>query len=905
MIQPGALASTLEATLDRACQHAPYLKRLITTSENVSANHIQNGDAQKWFETALSAMQAGPESMSVEAVMQWLRLAKRDVHLAIAAGDLSGQFSQARVTQAITAFADAAVEIALRAALNARGLSGEGLFIIALGKMGAGELNYSSDIDIVAMYDPDTFDGGERSKSDAAMRVIQDMTRILEERTSDGYVFRVDLRLRPDPSSTPACVSTQMAETYYESVGQNWERMAWIKARACAGDFAAAEKFIQSIQPFVWRRHLDYWAIGDIHAIKRMVNAKVGDLSLYDPSADVKLGPGGIREIEFFAQTQQLILGGRNPRLRATGTIDALDVLASEGVISPDTARHLTQSYHSLRAVEHRIQMLNDQQTHTLPKDEALRADVAALLNIRDLEQFDSELLKVRQSVHSAYSELFADEERRTAEATTGNLVFTGVDDDPGTIDTLSHMGFSNPSRVIATIRKWHHGKTPATRTSRGRGLLTALLPQILTKMSDTGEADTAFERFVTFFEQLSSGVQTLAMLLAEPILLEDLVSTLGIAPRLATTLGWRPELLEALIEGSAVAALDISQEASFEDAMDAARRYHRDQSFLVGHRLLHGRLNASDAGLALSDLADELIAAMASAAEKETARRFGASPGHYTVAALGKLGGRELSATSDLDLIVIYDAPTADAPQTWFTKFTQRLITALSAPTGQGTLYEVDMRLRPSGNSGPVATSLTSFKKYHSEQAWTWERMALTRLRPVTGDADLQNRVRDVARDALSVRRAEEQIRADILNMRQRLAKEKPETELWQLKSAPGGLVDVEFVVQQALLLRRSDALQPSTSAAIQSLAASGDIPTEDATSLSESIRILQCLQQVIRVSVTGSLDPERASAGLKSRLARAIGAASFSEASDVLRQAKQDAAKIRCKYIGELATD
>ena len=311
-----------------------------------------------------------------------------------------------------------------------------------------------------------------------------------------------------------------MAETYYESVGQNWERMAWIKARTCAGDRFAASKFLSLMQPFVWRRHLDYWAIGDIHAIKRMVNAKVGDPSLADPAADVKLGPGGIREIEFFAQTQQLILGGRNPDLRARGTIDALEALASDGVIERETAQQLTEHYHALRAVEHRVQMLNDQQTHTLPKDDNERAAVAALMNISDLGEFDAALLAVRQSVHTTYSNLFADEERRSAEATSGNLVFTGVDDDPGTVETLTNMGFSNPSRVISVIRKWHRGAVTATRTSRGRGLLTALLPQLLTKMSATGEADAAFQRFVTFLEHLPSGVQTLAMLLAEPDLL-------------------------------------------------------------------------------------------------------------------------------------------------------------------------------------------------------------------------------------------------------------------------------------------------------------------------------------------------------------------------------------------------
>ena len=902
MLKPGVLGGDLHSALARAIEHAPYLNRLHTkwvTDGSAAARHTS---ARAWLDEVLATQ---PASQSIDDVMTWLRQMKQGAHLAIAAGDVSGEFRQPDVTQALTLFADTAVQAALGAALHARGLKPGGIFVIALGKMGAGELNYSSDIDVVAMYDPSIFDGGDKSPGEAAVRVVRDIVRILEELTGDGYVFRTDLRLRPDPGSTPLCVSTDMADVYYESVGQNWERMVWIKARACAGDLTAASAFLKTIEPFVWRRHLDYWAIGDIHAIKRMVNSKVGDPSLADPAADVKLGPGGIREIEFFAQTQQLILGGRNPALRTRGTIEALAALRSEGVVSEETETFLHAAYHTLRAAEHRIQMRHDQQTHTLPRDDSERSAVAALMGAPDLSRFDAGILEIRRKVHEIYRELFADEERRTAEAEAGNLVFTGVDDDPGTVQTLSEMGFSNPPQIIETIRRWHRGHTPATRTARGRGLLTALLPSLLNSMAETGEADTAFLRFSNFFEQLSSGVQTLSMLLAEPNLLNDLVATLALAPRLATTLGRRPDLLEALIEGSAQSQLIIPDDASFEDAMNFARQYHRDRSFLIGHRLLHGRLGASEAGFAFSDLADELISAMAAVAEQETTRRFGERPGAYVVAALGKLGGRELSATSDLDLIVIYDAPGAEAPQTWFTKFTQRLITALSAPTGEGDLYEVDMRLRPSGNSGPVATSLDAFERYQREVAWTWEHMALTRLRAVAGDADLKQRLQTIAARVLAAPRDAEKIRKDIYDMRQRLSQEKPGRDLWQLKTAPGGLIDVEFVTQQALLFRGEDALFPSTQNALASLSGSGDLDPETVDALRRHLKNLQCLQQVLRLAVGEAFDADTASSGLKDRLARVIGAASFTDASSALAEGKKMAADIRCKNIGPLATD
>lgn len=907
MIVPRPLGSGPIEALQTAASHAPYLKRLLEWAErnNQSELWLNKTSGKSNIGTLYRIPERGAVPSSIDAEMQILRLEKANVHLAIAASDLSGELTQSEVTQALNDFADAAVQSALMVALASRGLKPDGIFIIALGKMGAGELNYSSDIDIVAMYDPDVFDAGDKDPAQTAMNVVKDLVRILNERTGDGYVFRTDLRLRPDPSSTPLCVSTRMAETYYESVGQNWERMAWIKARACAGDVVAAERFMKKMEPFVWRRHLDYWAIGDIHAIKHMVNAKVGDPSLSNPSADVKLGPGGIREIEFFAQTQQLILGGRNPALRSIRTIDALRALEGEGVIKAETAEFLRTAYETLRAVEHRIQMLNDQQTHTLPADNELRANVAALMGYSDLAEFDVGLLKLRQSVHEIYSDLFADEERLAAEAKSGNLVFTGVDDDPGTVRTLADMGFSDPSYVINAVQHWHRGHTPATRTSRGRGLLTALLPKLLRQMSNTGEADTAFRRFQTFFEHLPSGVQTLSMLLAEPDLLDDLVVTLALAPRLAVTLGRKPALLEALIEGGVPAELSIPADASFEEAMNAARRYHRDSAFLIGHRLLHAHMDAKSAGQAYSDLADEILGAMADVAEKETARRFGAKPGTFIVAAFGKLGGRELSATSDLDLVVIYDAPGADAAQTWYTRFTQRLITALSVPTAEGELYEVDMRLRPSGNSGPVAASLSGFQRYYKEDAWTWEHMALTRLRVVAGDLDLGALVESIASDALSRPRDAGKTKSDIYDMRRRLASEKASSDLWELKTAPGGLIDIEFVVQQSLLLRGMGTLKPTTANALESLAQSNDLPAEEIAVLQSTLRDLLSLQQVLRLAVGERFNPDSASEGLKNRIARVLGSGSFSEASSRLGEGKELVAGIRCKKIGPITTD
>ena len=838
-----------------------------------------------------------------------MRQAKLANHIAVAAMDLAGTATLENVVSHLTGFADAAVQAALAQTLKAHSLDSEGLFVMALGKMGAYELNYSSDIDMAVFYDPEVFDGGERSAGEAASRVVRDAMRLLEEMTGDGYVFRTDLRLRPDPSSTPPAVSTQMADIYYESVGQNWERMVWIKARPCAGDEAAAARFLKVMEPFVWRRHMDYWAIADVQAVKRMINAKTGTVDLSDPAPDVKLGPGGIREIEFFVQTQQIIMGGRNDFLRHRKTLKSLESLVAAGAVDAGVGEELAEAYRLLRAVEHRIQMLEDAQTHRLPADDAKRAKVAALCGAESLEAFDQAITDIRTRVNQHYHDLFAEEERRSESAARGNLVFTGVDEDPGTIDTLASLGFSEPSRVIATVQNWHRGKTPATRTERGRGLLTSLLPALLDAMSRTGEPDMAFTQFSRFFEGLRSGVHTLSMLLQEHELLEDLITTLAIAPSLSNTLARRPGLLEALISphGREYPPA-LSSDGDFETHMDEVRRWQNERAFLVGHRLLHAHLPAAQAALAWSDVADSCVRLMADAAATETARKYGPQPGHWAVGALGKLGGKELTAGSDLDLIIVYEPEetTPGEAGPWFTKFAQRFITALSAETAEGRLYEVDMRLRPSGRAGPVAVSIKAFDRYQHEDAWTWELMALTRLRAVAGQEALGKRMLDSAHDAIVTRQDHETIRKDVLDMRRRLWKERPPRGAWDIKLVDGGLVDLEFILQQEMLLSGEVGLvHPTTIDAIEALEAAGRLTEDEARTLSSAFVFLQSLQQIQLLAVGDQQTSEHFSKGLKKRFALAANCHYFSDVEARYERMREAVSALRCKKIGSLATE
>lgn len=894
------LAETAENALDMASEYSPYLAKL---SKLISAKGMPVNPAGLYAHSLAICNDMAVDDPDTQAM---LRSAKAAAHYAIAGSDLAGLRSVPEIIDNITRFADAATASALRHALHKAGLEEKGLFLVALGKMGAFELNYSSDIDMVAFVDVDIFDGGTREPVDAASRAIKEAMRLLHERTSDGYVFRTDLRLRPDPSSTPLAVSTRRAELYYESVGQNWERMVWIKARPCAGDIEAGEQFTRMLEPFVWRRHLDYWAINDVHAIKGMINAKAGDKSLDDVAADVKLGPGGIREIEFFVQTQQIILAGRNPQLRVRGTLQGLEALTELGVVEPSVSTELSQAYLTLRAVEHRIQMIDDEQTHTLPSFEAKRASVAALCGHSELEAFDAALIETRRLVHRHYVELFAQDASTSSATQYGNLVFTGVDDDPGTVQTLSEMGFDSPALVIESIRQWHRGRTPATRSTRGRELLTAILPDLLSAMGKTGEPDEAFRRFSRFFEGLRSGVQTLSMLAAETELMEDLVTTLAIAPRIADTLAKRPGLLEALLSVSdRKEAPRIDDETDFEAALDLVRRWHGERAFLIGHRLLHGKLEAKAAAEKWTELADICLKLMASAAEKETIKRYGNAPGAWCVAALGKLGGSEMTAGSDLDLVVIYDPNTDEDAQVWFTRFTQRLIAGLSSETAEGALYEVDMRLRPSGRAGPVATSVQAFERYHNTEAWTWEHMALTRLRPIAGDEELGQRIVMIAREANRTGDNQAQTR-DILDMRERLKRDKPASGLWDLKMRDGGLVDLEFIVQHALLTRTEFKRHvPRLADAIRGIVETGHFSKEEGEQLVASFRFLQSLQQLQRIAIGASADTSDVSSGLADRMCRAIGVADFSTLEAQLEQVCAAVSALFHEKLGNRATE
>ncbi|WP_041041405.1 bifunctional [glutamine synthetase] adenylyltransferase/[glutamine synthetase]-adenylyl-L-tyrosine phosphorylase [Paramagnetospirillum magnetotacticum] len=872
-------------------------------------------------------------------LMLELRNAKRRCSLLAALADLGGAWPLEKVTGALATMAEVACHLGLSFLLRReaeRGnLSlahpeapekGSGIIVLGMGKLGARELNYSSDIDLIVFYDHEKLVyTGKRSVQECVIALTKDLVRILDERGADGYVFRTDLRLRPDPGSTPPAVALVAAEAYYEGFGQNWERAAMIKARLVAGDEETGAAFIRFLRPFIWRKSLDFAAIQDIHSIKRQINAHKGGRSIAVAGHNVKLGRGGIREIEFFVQTQQLIWGGRQPEMRVSGTLAALGALAAAGHITQAVVHDLEAAYRYLRTLEHRLQMVDDKQTQTLPTNPVLLAEIAAFMGAADLDSFSAELTAHLQKVEHHYAGLFEDAPPLGA---GGNLVFTGGENDPETVHTITEMGFANAEAVCSTIRGWHHGRVRATRSTRARELLTELTPALLTALGTTTSPDDAFMRFDEFLTRLPAGVPLFSLFYANPSLLELVAEIMGDAPLLAEHLARHTTSLDSVLQANffeplppqdvleAELAKVLSEADDFQLVLDMTRRWANDRKFQVGVLTLRNVVEAGEAAAALSDVAGAILRQLGPRVEEEFARAHGHVPGGtWVILAMGKAGGREMSATSDLDLILVYDCP-ADveesdgprplAPPVWFSRLTQRMVNALTAKTGEGTLYEVDMRLRPSGNSGPIASSLEAFRRYQEEAAWTWEHMALTRARVVAGDPDLATKVNAVIRQTLTRPRDLPKLLLDVAEMRERMAKEHKAASIWEVKHLRGGLVDIEFTAQYLQLAHGSahpEMLDTNTASALERAAIAGVLDHSDCATLTEALRLWSAVQTVLRQTIAGAFDEASAPKGLKDVLVRAAGLTDFKSLVDRMEDCASGAHQVFSRLVDQPA--
>jgi glutamate-ammonia-ligase adenylyltransferase len=904
----GFLDAPLRALLLGLADHSAFLWQLVARAPDRLAALVE-AEPEAALAAVIARQRAAGQAPDLDAVARALRQNRAEHALLVALADIGGLWPLATVTQALSDFADASVRAAadamlLQASAAGRFLprdaaepqAGSGLIVLALGKHGAGELNYSSDIDLVVFFDPETAPlKADLPPTPFFSKLAQGMAKLLQERTADGYVHRVDYRLRPDPGSTPAALSLNAAYVYYENLGQNWERAAYIKARAIAGDIPAGEAFLANLRPFVWRKYFDFASIADVHAMKRQIHAVRGHDTIAVAGHDIKLGRGGIREIEFFVQTQQLVFGGRRPELRGRSTVAMLDGLTRDGWIDATARDDLTAAYDFLRTIEHRLQMLRDEQTQRLPSEADELARFARFAGFDTRDAFEAALFHHARRVQGHYALLFEAEPDLSSEV--GDLVFSGTGDDPATLATLTKLGFREPERAVETVRGWHFGRRPAVRTPRAREVLTELVPVLMQALGGTAHPDAALDTLDRAFARMPAALELLTILRSNERLRLLFADLLGTAPRLAETVAFSPHVLDAVIDrdfadaGTDAEALAqqvrarLGQPSDHEDFLDRARDAARQLRFLTGARLLSGILSPEEAGRAFAGIADAVIAVTVERVSASFFAEHGAVPmGRLAVLGLGRLGARQLTADSDLDLVLVYDFDPDDRTSAGpkpldaavaYNRLAQRIVAALTVPTRRGHLYEVDLRLRPGGGQGPVAVQWRSFRSYHSEEAELWEHMALTRARVVAGDAGLGAELDGEIRAIVARPRDPAEVRRAVREMRSLVEREKGHRGPLDLKLAPGGLLDLDFLAQ-ALVLgqahRRPDLVGLGACAVFAKAADHGDLARPDAQSLLDAYRHFDDVLHWQRLMVEG--DPAEASPVALARLAVAMGA-------------------------------
>ncbi len=906
--------------LEKITRSSPYLSAIATRHPEFLAEYFHAG-AERVLKDGIAELVPTDD---IPLLRRRLRFMKQKLAFMIGLADIAGDWNLSAVTNALSVFAEKAVEVALSSLLLEAVKKKQwqvkdvdfptfesGIFIFGMGKLGALELNYSSDIDLILFYDPDIapYTGNQPLQS-FLNRLTQDLVALLHERNADGYVFRTDLRLRPDPASTPPAIRTLAALHYYETVGQNWERAAMIKARVIAGDKVAGRIFQESMRPFIWRRHLDFAAINDILSIKRQMQSKSRE-AMKVPGHNIKTGRGGIREIEFFAQIHQLIWGGRYTELRVRGTLETLNLLANLDLLSQESLRQLCDSYVLYRTVEHRLQMMEDQQTHTVPEDEAELLKLAQFCGFDTSQQFCDTLLSHFRKVHHIFAEAFKQSSPLTEE---GSLVFTGVDHDVATLATLREMGFNDPEHVSTAVMDWHKGNRRCTRTKRSREILTELMPVILKALAATKDSDDAFQRFDEFMERLPSGVQLFSCFSSNPNLLKLVADVLGAAPALGETLSRKPHLLYYAMTNDFYVALRSMEEMRLElagitehttteeEALERIQTYRHEMQFQVGVHLLRQLCTAVEAGEFLSDLADVVIDAVYKLVLAGFEKKYGIilSSG-FGIIALGKLGSRELTFESDLDLMFIYDSDSelllssgesTFQPNVYYNRLAHRVIGLLTAPTREGKLFEVDTRLRPFGKDGPLVVSLAAFDKYYSESAWVFERLALTRARVVSSQERFGDNFRVHLKDALSHPVEPSALKQGWLEIRDKMHLAFGGANRWDIKHAYGGVLDIDLLLQYYMLqhyIAGKPSLPHNLDASLAVLVEGGILPATLGEAILASRQLQVLLLFHLRLSGLSSAEEIRHKPQAMASLLEVTGEKDFSSLDAALKAAQE----------------
>jgi glutamate-ammonia-ligase adenylyltransferase len=837
---------TIPPKLASALAYSRYATGMLGARPDERARLEASVDAPFDWDSAVAAVDACAERGDAEALAADLRTLRRRAFLHTLARDLTGRAQLAEVCAAMTTLAQIALRAALRlhhrgcAAIHGEPRDADGgaqqLVILGMGKLGGFELNVSSDVDLIFVYPDDGETDGARAVSNREFfeRVGRRVISALNDITADGYVFRVDMRLRPHGESGPLAVSYAALEQYLVAHGRAWERYAWLKARALTG--VRLDELEELVTPFVFRKYLDFDAYEGLRDIHRQI-AEQGRRQDYRPN--IKLGPGGIREIEFVVQALQIVRGGREPALRVRGTLPALAAIEERGLLPSAGIAALRDAYVFLRNVEHRLQYRDDQQTQLLPAEREERVALAAASGFADVEAFDEAIDAHRAAVAEQFASLFGDPDAATGAAASTALhgrapdaaptlaAFSALWRDDLAPETarsvLEAAGFADPAELLARLERVRRGPRYTQLPAISRQRVDALVPQLLhvasTLRESVADAQTVFERLFELLETVSRRSAYLALLIEHPPMLPRLAQLMGASQWAADYLTRQPILLDELLDARVLLAepdweawraelnrLLAGHAGDAERQMDVLRHFRHAQTFRLLAQDLAGRLTVERLADHLSALADVILAATLAEVWAYVEGRDAAPP-KFAIIGFGKLGGKELGYASDLDLVFLYDDEADDSAQDRYLRLARRLVTWLTTMTPAGQLYDVDLRLRPDGAKGLMSSSLEGFRRYEREHAWTWEHQALTRARFVTGHAPIGAAFERERTAILCIARDRGALKSEVVEMRRRmLAGHANPTTLFDVKHDPGGMVDVEFSVQYLVLAHAHD---------------------------------------------------------------------------------------------------
>ena len=891
-------------TLPRVFAASDFVARGSVQQPELLCDLIASGDLLRTYPTgdlATRIAQSLAEAADEAALKTRLRQWRRREMMRIAWRDLAGWADLDETLATLSEFADACVDGALMK-LHAWAVEKSGephgeysgksqkLVVLALGKLGGQELNFSSDIDLIFAYpeEGETRGTPALSNHEFFIRLGQSLINVLNENTADGFVFRVDMRLRPNGASGPLALSFAAMEHYYQTHGREWERYAFIKARVIAGDCQAGAELLKTLKPFVYRKYLDYGTIESIRTMKAMIERETARKGM---QGNIKLGRGGIREIEFIAQTQQLIRGGREPQLQERRLLTVLPRLVAAGSLDLGAGADLTEAYIFLRNIEHRLQMTADQQTQQLPTEETAQLKLACASGFPHVKALADELERQRERVHRHFAQLFRTDEDTAGEREPDKLaaVWLGTADAESAKQILRDSGYAQPEEALNLVNALREGPMVTAFSTGARARMDRVVPLVLKAAGQSDDPQTTLQRLVHLLEAIGRRTVYFSLMAENPQVLTQLVRLGGASPWIASWIAQHPILLDELLDPTLYELptpealrdelrqrLAHIPEEDLELQMEVLREFRHGHVLRVAASDVGPGLAPEQTGAALSAVAESMTAAALELAARDLERKHGAPqcpgremPPGFAVIGYGKLGSRELGYGSDLDMIFLYEGcdegmtrGTRPLPnEAFFARLGQRLIHILTTRTPGGILYEVDMRLRPSGKSGPLVTSLTAFRDYQREHAWTWEHQALVRARPVAGSPALAREFALVREEILCRPRDPEKLKTEVQEMRERMAAEKLNHDATQadVKHDPGGIVDIEFMVQYWVLrwahehpglTRHTENIQ-----LLEALKAEGLLEPARAKLLTEAYRRYLSVEHRLKLMERGSL--------------------------------------------------